>query len=144
MDYDKNNVFAKILRREIPAHVVEEDEHTLTFMDVMPVKPGHSLVIPKVPAVNLLDVDQATAANVIQQVQRISNAALRAFGTTGVMVMQLNNAGAGQSVFHLHFHVIPNSDGLNFTPHGRSHADPSELNTNAQKLKKALAVIDTE
>lgn len=141
MAYDDSNIFARILRKEIPAHVVEEDDSTLTFMDIMPQSDGHSLVIPKVPAVNLFDISKEDLTSLIAQTQRVAKAAMTAFDCEGVMVLQLNNAGAGQSVFHIHFHVIPRSGGLPRSIHGRGQAPDDELSANAAKLRAALQDI---
>lgn len=105
--YDTNNIFAKILRGEIPSHRVYEDEATVAFMDVMPQAEGHVLVLPKAPSRNILDADPATLTSLIATVQKIAVAAKTAFDADGVTIMQFNEAPAGQSVFHLHFHVIP-------------------------------------
>lgn len=142
MAYDSDNIFAKILRKELPAHIVEETEHTLTFMDVMPQSPGHALVIPKEPAENIFELSKEGLTYVMQQTQRVAKASIRAFQSEGVIVLQLNNAGAGQSVFHFHMHVIPRSGGLPSGFHGRKPAKPQILEENAQKLKEELASIN--
>ena len=141
MAYDIDNIFAKILRKELPAHIVEETEHTLTFMDVMPQVPGHALVIPKEPAANIFDLSTEGLSHVMQQTQRVAKASIRAFKSEGVIVMQLNNEGAGQSVFHFHMHVVPKSGGLTGLLHGRKIAEPKVLETNAQLLKNELSQI---
>ena len=105
--YDTNNIFAKILRGEIPAHKVYEDANVLAFMDVMPQAQGHVLVVPKAASRNILDADPATLGALIATVQKVAVAAQDAFEADGVTIMQFNEAPAGQSVFHLHFHVIP-------------------------------------
>ena len=142
MPYDPDNIFAKILRKELPAHIVEETDHTLTFMDVMPQSPGHALVIPKEPAANIFELSTEGLIHVTQQAQRVAKAALTAFQSEGVIVLQLNNEGAGQSVFHYHIHVIPRSGGLPTHLHGRKLADPNELEKNAQALQSELANLD--
>src|SRR5947209_20227162 len=115
--YDANNVFAKILRGEIPSARVYEDEDVVAFMDVMPQVTGHTLVVPKAASRNLLDADPATLARLITAVQKIARAVQSAFAADGVTVMQFNEAAAGQSVFHLHFHVIPRFEGTALKPH---------------------------
>jgi histidine triad (HIT) family protein len=105
--YDPQNIFAKILRGEIPCHKVYEDEHTLAFMDIMPRNDGHVLVIPKTPARNLLDVSEEALAAVMRTVRLIAPAAQAAFEADGVLLQQLSEEAAGQEVFHLHFHIVP-------------------------------------
>ena len=126
MAYDRSNVFARILRGEIPAHKVCEDEHTLAFMDVMPQADGHTLVIPKAAAENIFDLPPEALAATILTTQRVARAVKKAFDAPGVMIAQLNGRGAGQSVFHIHFHVMPRHDGhrpaLPRARHGRSTA----------------------
>ncbi len=137
--YDLNNVFAKILRGEIPSHTVYEDAQVVAFMDVMPQGPGHTLVVPKAASRNLLDADAATLALVLPVVQKIARAAKVAFLADGISVMQFNEAAGGQSVFHLHFHVIPRFEGIKLKPHTGEMEGGGELAANAAKLKAALA-----
>ncbi len=137
--YDLNNVFAKILRGEIPSHTVYEDAQVMAFMDVMPQGPGHTLVVPKAASRNLLDADAATLALVLPVVQKIARAARVAFLADGISVMQFNEAAGGQSVFHLHFHVIPRFEGIKLKPHTGEMEAGGELAANAAKLKAALA-----
>ncbi|MYD44153.1 MAG: HIT domain-containing protein [Gammaproteobacteria bacterium] len=141
MSYDPDNVFARILRGELPAHVVEETEHTLTFMDVMPRADGHALVIPKEHASNIHEISNESVQYVIKQVKRVASAAQQVFPDQGIRVVQLNGSEAGQSVFHLHFHVIPSSDGVNFGFHGHASADADSLAKHAARLKAALSGI---
>ena len=136
--YDSNNIFAKILRGEIPCHKVFEDDQTLAFMDVMPQGDGHTLVIPKTPARNLLDAAPAEVAAVIATTQRIAKAAKAAFAADGVFVCQFNEAAAGQTVFHLHFHVIPRFDGVALRPHTGTMADHGLLAGHAARIRAAL------
>ena len=139
MAYDTNNIFAKILRGEIPAHVVYEDEATLAFMDVMPAVDGHVLVIPKTPARNLLDVAPADLAAVIATVQKMALAVKAAFLADGVTLQQFSEKAGGQEVFHLHFHVMPRqmADTVRRLP--RPFADPQVLAAHAAKIRAALA-----
>jgi histidine triad (HIT) family protein len=136
--YDSNNIFAKILRGEIPAHRVYEDEATLAFMDAMPQAEGHILVMPKTPSRNILDADPATLPALIATVQKIAIAAKEAFDADGVTIMQFNEPPAGQSVFHLHFHVIPRRAGIPLKPHSGQMEDGDVLAANAEKIRKAL------
>ena len=139
MAYDPSNVFARILRGEIPAHKVHEDEHTLAFMDVMPQSDGHTLVIPKSAAENIFALDPDSLAATILVTQRVARAVKRAFDAPGVMIAQLNGAGAGQTVFHIHFHVIPRYEGIDLRFHARGMADPQVLATHAARIRAALA-----
>ncbi|MCK3777689.1 HIT family protein [Ensifer sesbaniae] len=138
MRYDDNNIFAKILRGEIPSHRVYEDDATIAFMDVMPQAEGHLLVVPKAPSRNLLDADPATLPTLIATVQKLAIAAKEAFEADGVTVMQFNEAPAGQSVFHLHFHVIPRRAGVPLKPHSGTMEDGAVLAANAEKVRQAL------
>ena len=137
-EYDANNIFAKILRGEIPSHRVHEDDAVLVFMDVMPQGTGHTLIVPKAASRNLLDADPATLARVLPIVQRVAKAAVVAFKPDGVTVMQFNEPAAGQTVFHLHFHVIPRFEGVALKPHSGTMEQPEVLAANAEKLRKAL------
>jgi len=137
--YDSGNIFAKILRDETPAQKVYEDDSTLAFMDVMPQAEGHVLVLPKTPSRNLLDADPATLGPLIAVVQKIAVAVKQAFDADGVTVMQFNEAPAGQSVFHLHFHVIPRREGAGLKPHSGGMEEGAVLAANADKIRQALA-----
>ncbi len=137
--YDTNNIFAKILRGEIPCAKVFEDDHTLAFMDVMPQAPGHLLVIPKAGSRNILDADPAVLAETIAVVQKLAIAAKQAFDADGVYVAQFNEPAAGQTVFHLHFHVIPRNDAEPMKPHAGAMADGDLLKAHAEKIKAALS-----
>ncbi len=136
--YDKDNIFAKILRGEIPSHRVYEDDDTVAMMDVMPQAPGHTLVLPKAPSRNLLDADPATLGKLMQTVQKVAAAAKEAFEADGVMIVQYNEAASGQTVFHLHVHVVPRYAGVPLKPHTGEMEDPQVLATNAEKLRRAL------
>jgi histidine triad (HIT) family protein len=141
MPYDPNNVFARILRGEVPAHKVFEDERTLAFMDVMPQVDGHTLVIPKFAAENIFDLPPESLAATILTTQHVARAVKKAFDAPGVMIAQLNGRGAGQSVFHIHFHVIPRHQGIDLKFHAREMADPQLLAGHAAKVRAALAEI---
>ena len=136
--YDDNNIFAKILRGEIPAFKVYEDDDTLAFMDVMPQSTGHTLVIPKAPSRNLLDADPAVLAKTIPVVQKIAVAAKKAFAADGIQLVQFNEPASGQTVYHLHFHIIPRFEGVALKPHTGKMEDMEVLKANAEKLKAAL------
>lgn len=136
--YDDDNIFAKILRGEIPSHRVYEDDKVVAFMDVMPQAEGHTLVVPKAPSRNILDADPATLAALIPVVQKVAIAAKKAFDADGITILQFNEAPAGQSVFHLHFHVVPRKDGIALRPHSGAMEDGAVLAANAQKLRDAL------
>jgi histidine triad (HIT) family protein len=137
--YDGSNIFAKILIGEIPSYRVYEDEHVVAFMDVMPQAPGHALVLPKKPSRNLLDADPETLSHLIRVVQKVANAVKDAFDADGIYVAQFNEASAGQTVFHLHFHVIPRHDGTALKPHSGKMEDGAVLAENARKIIAILA-----
>jgi histidine triad (HIT) family protein len=138
MDYDPNNIFGKILRGEIPAHKVYEDEATFAFMDVMPQVDGHVLVIPKTGSRNLLDADEAVLGPLMAATQKVARAAKVAFGAGGVLIKQFNESAAGQTVFHLHFHVLPMVEGVGLRPHSGKMADHALLAQHAGMIRKAL------
>jgi histidine triad (HIT) family protein len=137
--YDPANIFAKILRGEIPCHKVYEDADTIAFMDVMPQAKGHTLVVPKNPSRNLLDASPADICAVMTTAQKIARAVKTAFSAGGVLVMQFNEAPAGQTVFHFHVHVIPRQEGIPLAQHARQMADPAELAEHARIIGRALA-----
>ena len=132
--YDNNNIFGKILRGEIPCHRVYEDDDTLAFMDVMPQSPGHLLVVPKAPSRNILDADPAVLSKVIPVVQKLARAAKEAFEADGITVIQFNEPAAGQTVYHLHFHVVPRYEGQPLKPHSGQMENDDVLAANAEKI----------
>ena len=136
--YDPNNVFAKILRGELPSYKVYEDDKAFAFLDIMPRAPGHTLVIPKAPARNLLDVTPDDLADVMQVVQKIAKASMQAFGADGVTLQQFNETAGGQVVFHLHMHVIPRKTGMPMKPPASEKEKPDALAKHAQLLIAAL------
>ena len=136
--YDDSNVFAKILRGELPAERLYEDEHTLAIMDIMPRGAGHCLVIPKAPARNILDVELDSLSQVMATTQKMARAVIRAFGADGVTIQQFNESAGGQVVFHLHVHVIPRFEGVALKPHTGTMEDASVLKANAEKIRAAL------
>lgn len=139
MTYDADNIFAKILRGEIPSHKVYEDADALVIMDAMPQSPGHTLIIPKAPSRNLLDADPQVLARLAPLLQKIARAVKQAFAADGVTMVQFNEPASGQTVFHLHFHVIPRFEDTPLKPHTGKMEDPEVLAANADKLRKVLA-----
>jgi histidine triad (HIT) family protein len=139
MSYDDTNIFARILRGELPAHKVYETDTVLAFMDIMPRADGHSLVIPKAKARNILDIAPDDLADLIRSVQTVAKASKRAFAADGITIQQFNESAGGQVVFHIHFHVIPRHDGTAMKPHSGAMEKPEVLAANAEKLQAALA-----
>lgn len=139
--YDSNNIFARILRGELPCHKVYEDTGALAFLDIMPRAPGHTLVIPKSPARNLLDVAPADLAHVMQVAQKVARAAVKVFSADGITLQQFNESAGGQVVFHLHVHVIPRHDGVPMKPPASFKEDNAVLIAHALTLSEALKAI---
>ena len=139
MTYDANNIFAKILRGEIPCERIFEDADTLAFMDLMPQTDGHALVIPKAPSVGLEDAKPETLAKLIAVVQKLAPKIRDALGATGFRLAQFNGADAGQTVFHLHFHIIPMYAGVEPRGHTRVKGDPGKIKAQAEKIRVSLA-----
>jgi histidine triad (HIT) family protein len=137
--YDPNNIFAKILRGELPCYRVYEDDHALAFLDIMPRMPGHTLVLPKAPARNILDVSADDLAYVMAAVQKIAKGAMTAFDADGITMQQFNEGAGGQVVFHLHVHVIPRKQGVSMKPPAAEKEKPEVLTENAKKLAAAIA-----
>ena len=138
MTYDTNNIFAKILRGEIPCHKIFEDDLTLAFMDVMPMVDGHSLVVPKAPSRGLLDAKPETLAAVMASVQKVAKAAVTAMGADGFQIRQYNEPAGGQTVFHLHVHILPMKEGNALRPHTGQMADHALLAEQAQLIIASL------
>ncbi|WP_209940110.1 HIT domain-containing protein [Ruegeria sp. HKCCE4148] len=136
-DYDPDNIFAKILRNEIPSTRVFEDDETLAFMDIMPRSDGHLLVIPKSPCRNVLDATPEQLVAVMKTVQKMAQAAKAAFDADGVTIQQFNEAAGGQEVFHLHFHVLPRYEDVSMRPPGKM-GDFDQIAQHAEKIKAAL------
>lgn len=136
--YDPENIFAKLLRGEIPAERVYEDDETLAFMDIMPRADGHLLVIPKTPCRNVLDASPEQLAAVMATVQKLSQAVLRAFSADGVTLQQFNEAAGGQEVFHLHFHILPRHEGDRLRPPGKM-AEREVIVAHAAQIRAALS-----
>ncbi len=139
MAYADDNVFAKILRGEIPAHKVYEDENTVAILDVMPQSDGHTLVVPKARAENIFDLEPEMAMAVIVTGQRLAKALRAAFEPDGIVLMQFNGPAAGQSVFHFHLHVIPRWEDQPLRRHGRGMADNDVLAGHAARIRSALS-----
>jgi histidine triad (HIT) family protein len=137
--YDPNNIFAKIIRGELPCHKVYEDERALVFLDIMPRAPGHALVIPKSAARNILDVDADDLAHVAKIAQKVARAGMQVFSADGVTVQQFNENAGGQVVFHLHVHVIPRKEGVAMKPPASEKEKPEVLADQAKRLSDAMA-----
>src|SRR5690349_7012927 len=137
--YDQSNIFAKILRGEIPCYKVYEDDKALAFLDIMPRAPGHALVIPKAAARNILDVAPDDLAHVMKVAQRIAKVSVDLFGADGVTLQQFSESAGGQVVFHLHVHVIPRKDGIALKPPASVKEAPDVLKEQAAKLAAALS-----
>ena len=140
MIYDDQNIFARILRGELPAIKIYEDDQVLAFMDIMPQAEGHTLVIPKTPAVTLLDLAPEVAAYTIQIVQKVAQAIETALGAQGIVLMQLSGASAGQTVPHVHFHLIPSSV-HELGKHAVQMGDQDKIKAQAEQIKSALEAL---
>jgi histidine triad (HIT) family protein len=138
MQYDANNIFAKILRGEIPCHKIMENDDCIAFMDIMPQTPGHCLVVPRAASRNLFDADPGVLSRTIASVQTIARAAVQAMSADGCRIVQFNEAAAGQTVFHLHFHVMPIAEGQAILPHAGAVADHTELAAQAKRIREAI------
>jgi histidine triad (HIT) family protein len=138
MPYDPNNIFAKILRGEIPSVKVYEDSQTLAFMDVMPEAEGHVLVVPKEGAENILDLSPEGLAAMMATTQKLAKAVDKALQPDGILLKQYNRAAAGQSIFHVHFHVVPRREGVPVAPHGKVMVDATTLEPIAAKIRSEL------
>jgi histidine triad (HIT) family protein len=136
--YDDQNIFAKVLRGEVPCYKVYENQHTLAFLDIMPRSPGHTLVIPKAPARGILDISADDFAEVARTAKRIAIAALKAFKAEGIIVQQFSEAASGQVVFHLHMHVMPMTAGVGLLPPQTRKEDAKILRDHAAKMIAAL------
>jgi histidine triad (HIT) family protein len=138
MAYDRNNIFARILRGELPCHKVYEDTDILAFLDIMPRGDGHTLVIPKSPACNLLDIDGPSLSRLMLGVQKVARGAKQAMNAAGVTLEQFNEAAGGQVVFHLHFHIIPRFTGVSMRRHTGEMAAPEMLKAHAEMIAAVL------
>jgi histidine triad (HIT) family protein len=138
MGYDPDNIFAKILRGEIPCHKIYEDENTLAFLDIMPRAEGHALVITKEKARDLFDIKPDALARLMTAVQKLAPQIQEAMGAEGVLIQQFNGAAAGQTVFHLHVHIVPRKQGEALKPHAGKMEDQAKLAATAEKIRKKL------
>ena len=137
--YDPDNIFAKILRGEIPCHKIYEDDDALAFLDIMPRSEGHTLVITKTPATNLFDIAPDDLCRLMKVVQTLAPELRDAVGADGVLIQQFNGAAAGQTVFHIHLHIVPIKAGVPLKPHAGQTADHAALAATAEKIKKKLS-----
>lgn len=140
--YDPSNVFARILRGELPSHRIYEDERTVAFMDIMPRTKGHALVVPKNPARNIFDIDPEDLFAVMGTVQKVARAARAAMAADGITIQQFNESAGGQVVFHLHVHVLPRWDGVPLKPPTTEMADPEKLKEVADRIAAALQTAE--
>jgi histidine triad (HIT) family protein len=138
MAYEPNNIFARILRGEIPCVKVYEDDKTLAFMDVMPQTQGHTLVVPKEAAQNILDLSAEGMEAMMATTQKVAKAVMKGLDPDGIVLTQFNGPAAGQTVFHVHFHIIPRYEGDRLAPHARSMVDAATLEPIAVKIRSAL------
>ena len=136
--YDRDNIFAKVLRGEIPCHKLYEDDDTLAFLDIMPRTDGHALVITKEPAPDLFGISPEGLAKIMAVVQKLAPKIKEAVGADGVLIQQFNGAAAGQTVFHLHFHIIPRKEGVSMGPEGAKMADPGALAATAERIREQI------
>ena len=139
MAYDPDNIFAKILRGEIPCHKIHEDENTLAFLDIMPRSEGHALVITKEKARDLFDIKPEALARLMAVVQKLAPKIQEAMGAEGVLIQQFTGAAAAQTVFHLHVHIVPRKQGEALKPHAGKMEDQAKLAATAEKIRKKLA-----
>ena len=137
-EYDPENIFAKIIRGEIPAHKVHEDDKTLAFMDIMPRTEGHTLVIPKAASRNMLDIGEDDLCALMKTVRKVARAVKKAYGADGVLIQQFNEPAAGQVIFHTHVHILPRFEGVPLKPHTGEMADNDALAASAEKIRDAL------
>src|SRR5680860_765802 len=136
--YDPDNIFAKMLKCEIPCHKVYEDNDTLAFLDIMPRTEGHALVITKEKAPDLYGISCDGLGKLMAVVQKLAPQIKKAVGADGVLIQQFNGAAAGQTVFHLHVHIVPIKDGVPVKPHAGDMADPAELAATAEKIRQVI------
>lgn len=136
--YDNDNIFAKILAGDMPCHKVFEDDLALAFLDIMPRTEGHTLVIPKVKARNLLDIKPDDLSALMPRVQKVARGVMKAMEADGLTVQQFNETAGGQIIFHIHFHILPRWEGVKLRPHTSDMADQDELKANAAKISAAL------
>ena len=138
MAYDDDNIFAKILRGELPCHKVYEDDHSFAFLDIMPRADGHTLVIPKAKAQNIYDIEPDALSELIGTVAKLAPAVRDAMGAEGILIQQFNEAAAGQMVFHIHFHIVPRWAGTALRPPAERVEDDDVLARHAEKIRNQL------
>ena len=138
MSYDNNNLFAQILRGEAPVSIGYEDDHSIAFMDLMPQVEGHTLVIPREPCVDLMDISPEALAGTARTTQLLAKAGKQAFAAPGIMIAQLSGAEAGQMVFHLHFHIMPRFRGIELKLHAAAIADRTQLDSDVERIRQAI------
>jgi histidine triad (HIT) family protein len=138
MAYDPDNIFAKVLRGEIPCHKIYEDEDTLAFLDIMPRTEGHALVVTKEKARDLFDIKPEALGKLMAVVQKLAPKIKEAVAADGVLIQQFNGAAAGQTVFHLHIHIVPRNEGEALKPHAGKMEDQAKLAATAEKIRKKL------
>ncbi len=136
--YDETNIFAKILRGEMPCHKVYEDDVAFAFMDIMPRADGHVLVLPKAPSRNLLDADPEVLGKLIGRVQKIALAVKEALAADGITILQYNEPAGGQVVFHLHFHILPRWENVELRPHTGALEKPEVLEAHRARIAAAI------
>jgi histidine triad (HIT) family protein len=136
--YDDNNIFAKILRGEMPSNKVYEDDTIYAFLDIMPRGDGHTLVIPKAKARNILDIDADNLGDLAKGVQKVARGVKEAMGADGLTIQQFNETAGGQIVFHIHFHIVPRWEGVKMRPPASEMADPDVLAAHAEKIRATL------
>ncbi len=141
-EYDNENVFAKVLRGELPCHKIYEDDTTLAFMDIMPRCDGHALVVPKAPSRNILDIPAEDLCNVMATVQMIARAQMKAFNADGITVQQFNEGAGGQVIYHTHVHILPRQEGVKLRKHTGEMAEQDVLAEHAEKMIAALAELE--
>ena len=144
MAYDTDNIFAQILEGKMPAHKVFENDHTLAFMDIMPVSAGHTLVIPKASAQNIFELEHTPGSEVFKTTKKIAHAIQASLKPTGAIITQLNGADAGQTVFHYHMHIIPVYEKMPLRMHGKEIEDSEALAKTAKIIKQAVADINVD
>ena len=144
MAYDANNVFAQILEGKMPAHKVFENEHTLAFMDIMPVSVGHTLIVPKAEAENIFELENEPGSEVFKTTKKVAHGILASLNPTGLIITQLNGTDAGQTVFHYHMHIIPVYEKMPLRLHGKETADAEALAKTAKIIKQAVVDISAD
>ena len=144
MAYDANNVFAQILEGKMPAHKVFENDHTLAFLDIMPVSVGHTLIVPKAEAENILELENEPGSEVFKTTKKVAHGIQASLNPTGLIITQLNGADAGQTVFHYHMHIIPVYKKMPLRLHGKEPEDAEALAKTAQIIKQAVVDIGAD